>query len=451
MSDHPSRDVLSALVRGELPVEEVHALVPHLAHPCVECIGLMEMIRQDLCEGRPGARELTPDEDAAYDAAIGRALRGVRKAHRAQQREQAEAARAAGILTQEEGLKAGQKLPRKLGEIPRLEALLAKSWSLRHENPSEMVQYAMLAVQQAQKLHPRRHGLERVMDLRGRAYAELGNAYRVLDQHDLAEQNLDRARQVLDLGSGDETLQIRLMDLEASLAADRRRFDLAAHYLSRVIDFYQRTGDRHLAGRATISRGLFTGYCGNLNAAIRLLQEGLSMVDELREPRLVYTAVHNQLHFIIDTGGFREAQIFKLRNSPILARNEGQLNAIRLRCLEGRIDAGLGNLVSAESTFREVKQAFEDAHIPYVAAIAALDLAAVLLAQKRFEEAKEVAFAAAKVFQALRIKREALGAVIALCTAFEMERVDQEWVEDVADFLRRLERDPNAQFELRRQ
>ena len=57
MSDHPSRDVLSALVRGELPMEEVHALVLHLAHPCVECIGLMEMIRQDLCEGRREDRQ----------------------------------------------------------------------------------------------------------------------------------------------------------------------------------------------------------------------------------------------------------------------------------------------------------------------------------------------------------------------------------------------------------
>jgi tetratricopeptide (TPR) repeat protein len=449
VTDHPSRDVLSALVRGRLSVKEIRALRPHLERPCLECTGVMEMIRQDLQEGGPGAGDLDPETDAAYDAAIRRAFREFRKAHRARLREQAEAARAAGILLQEEGLKAGRKLPRKLGEIARLEALLAKSWSLRHESPSEMVQYAMLAVQQARRLDPQRHGVEKVMDLRGRAYAELGNAYRVMDQHDLAEQNLDRGRQVLELGSRDETLQIRILDLEASLAADRRRFDLAAHYLLRVVEFHQRTGNQHSAGRAMISRGLYVGYSGNHEEAIRILQEGLLLIDEQREPRLVYSALHNQLLFIVGSGDYRGAKKFKLRNIEILSRDEGRTNAIGLRWIAGRIDAGLGLLNSAEAAFRDVMHEYEEIGRPYLASITALDLAAVLTVQTRLEEAKSLAYAAAKVFQALRIEREALGAVIALCTAFEIERVDRQWVEDVADFLRRLEYDPNAKFELR--
>ena len=450
MTDHPSRDVLSALVRGRLSVKEIRALKPHLGRPCLECIGIMEIIRQDLHEDRPGVRSLDPEEDAAYDAAIRKAFREARKAHRARQREQMEAARAAGILTQEEGLKASLKLPRKMREIASLEALLAKSWSLRHESPSEMVQFAMLAVQRAKQLDPGRHDIEKVMDLRGRAYAELGNAYRVLDQHDLAEQNLDRARQVLDLGSGDESLQTRLLDLEASLAADRRRFDLAAYYLLKVIEFHQRNGDRHLEGRAMISRGLYVGYSGDPKEAIRILQEGLALIDKQREPRLVYSALHNLLLFIVELGDYRAAKKFRLRNIEILSRDEGRTNAIGLRWIIGRIDAGLEIQGSAEVAFREVMHAYEEISRPYLASITALDLAAVLIAQERLQEAKELAFAAAKVFQSLRIEREGLAAVIALCTAFKVERVDREWVEDVADFLRRLERDPNAKFELRR-
>ena len=75
MSDHPSRDVLTAFVRGELPMKEVRALKTHLAEPCFECTGVMEIIRQDLSEGRSGTRQLTPEEDAAYSAAISRAFR----------------------------------------------------------------------------------------------------------------------------------------------------------------------------------------------------------------------------------------------------------------------------------------------------------------------------------------------------------------------------------------
>ena len=76
--------------------------------------------------------------------------------------------------------------------------------------------------------------------------------------------------------------------------------------------------------------------------------------------------------------------------------------------IEGRIDAGLGNLCGAEAAFREVKRDYEEIGRPYLASISALDLSAVLLAQKRPDEAKEVAFAAAKVFHALGIEREAL-------------------------------------------
>jgi tetratricopeptide (TPR) repeat protein len=448
LSDHPSRDVLSALVRGELPMKEARALATHLAEPCFECTGVVEMIRQDLSKGRPGTRELPPEEDAAYDAAIGRAFRVARKVHRAQQRDQTEAARAAGILTQEEGLKAGLKLPRKMEEIARLEALLAKSWSLRHENPSEMVQFAMLAVRHAEKLEVRKHGVERVFDLQGRAYAELGNAYRVLDQYDIAGINLATARKLLALGSGSEHFEIRLLELEASLAADQHRFDLANHNLLRVADFHLHNGHQQLAGRAILSRGLYTGYSGDHDQAILLLQEGLSLIDKECEPRLHYTALHNQLLFLAESGCFREAKAFRLRHSCILSMYAGKTNAAGLRSIEAMIEAGLGNTSSAEIAFRETKRQYEMLGRPYLASLAALNLAAILLAQHRPKEAYEIGEAAAKVFQALRLERDAIAALVVLKTAFRLGRATQKLVKTVADFFHRLQRDPNAKFEI---
>jgi len=348
-----------------------------------------------------------------------------------------------------DGLNAGPKVPRKVEEIERVEDQLARSWSLRYENPSLMVQYAMVAVKNAQKLEARDHGVERVFDLRGRAQAELGNAYRVLDQHDLAEENLDHARYLLGLGSGDESLQIRLLELEASLHADRRRFGLATHLLLRVLEFHQRTGNRNLAGRALIKQGLYVGYSGQPEEAIRILEEGLAQVDREREPSLVYAALHNQFLFLIDCGRFREAQIFRMRHSQMLSRDEGRLNRARLRWLDGRIESGLGNPGRAETAFREAREEFEELGRPYIASMVALDRAAALLAQRRVWEAKEEVRAAAKVFQALRIEREAVVAVIVLRNALEMGLATAALAEDVAAFLRRLENDPSARFEIR--
>jgi hypothetical protein len=451
VSDHPSPEALSAFLRGDLPAEERRALVRHLLGSCERCLaemGSLAAVAYAGNEAEPPAVDLTPAEDAAFEAAIERARRSAGKRGRALLRQQAAAAKVAALLPGN-GLNAGPKAPRKVEEIERVEDLLARSWSLRYESPSLMVQYAMFAVKNAQKLTARDHGAEQVFDLQGRAHAELGNAYRVLDQHDLAEENLDHARHLLGLGSGDESLQVRLMELEASLHADRRRLGLAAHLLLRVSEFHQRTGNRHLAGRAVIKRGLYVGYAGHPEEAIRILEEGLAQVDREREPSLVYAALHNQFLFLIDCGRFHQAQIFRMRHSQMLSRDEGRLNRIRLRWLDGRIEAGLGNPGRAEAVFREVKEEFAEQGLPYEASLVALDLAAALLAQGRSRKAEEEVRAAAKVFQALRIEREALAAVLVLRNALEMGRATAALAEDVAAFLRRLDFDPTARFEIR--
>jgi hypothetical protein len=311
-----------------------------------------------------------------------------------------------------------------------------------------MVQFAMLAVRHAEKLDVRKHGVERLFDFQGRAYAELGNAYRVLDQYDLAGINLATARKLLALGSGAEHFEIRLLELEASLAADRHRFDLASHNLLRVADFHLRNGHLQLAGRAIISRGLYTGYSGNHDQGILLLQEGLSLIDKENETRLHYMAIHNQLFLLAESGRFREAKAFRLRHARILSIEAGKTNAAGLRYIEGMIEIGLGNAASAEIAFRETKHQYETIGRPYSASVAALNLAAILLAQHRSQEAYEIGRAAAKVFQALRLERDSIAALVVLKTAFHLGRATQELVKTVADFFHKLERDPNATFDI---
>jgi hypothetical protein len=96
-----------------------------------------------------------------------------------------------------------------------------------------------------------------------------------------------------------------------------------------------------------------------------------------------------------------------------------------------------------------VRQEFEELGRSYIASIVALDLAAALLNQQRPEEAKKVVVAAYRVFQALRIEREALAAVITLRTTLETGEATAALAEDVAAFLRRIQHDPNARFEIR--
>ncbi|HEX3552480.1 MAG TPA: hypothetical protein VIA62_04540 [Thermoanaerobaculia bacterium] len=447
MTDHPSSDELSAFCRGQLSPARARAVARHLVlGACQQCLASVPA-RIHLRFGSPSPPvELTQEEDAAYDAAMERALQTAVVHARELDRRETRTRKAAATVVSD-GLEALTRLPRRMGNLDRIKAFLDRSWSVRHENPALMAQLAQLAVHQARQLDVRRYGIHQVFDLQGRAWAELGNAYRVMDQLDLAAVTLGKAREFVEQGTGDEALLARLREVEASLAADRRQFGNASNLLLEVQAFHQRNGDEHLVGRILILRGLYSGYAGEPERAIDLLREGLSLVDQERDPSVVYSAVHNQFLFLIDCGLYQEARRFRFENSQILKNNGGRLNQARFRWLEGRMDLGMRNYERAEMTLREVKHEMEEVGRSYVAAVASLDLAVALLAQSRPAEAEQVTLAASEVFRRLRIHREGLMALTVLRAAFKMGQATVELLRNVAAFFRRLENDPNPRFD----
>jgi len=126
------------------------------------------------------------------------------------------------------------------------------------------------------------------------------------------------------------------------------------------------------------------------------------------------------------------------------------LNWLKFRWLEGRVEAGLRNVLRAEEIFREVQEGLAEAGLKFQAALAALDLAEVLLNRKRADEAREIILKAVDIFKELGIDRERLMAVLLLRYAIERGTAAfalAEMLAEVIAFLRRAERDPNARFE----
>src|SRR5947199_82518 len=156
LGEHPSRDELSAFLRGDLSAEERRALVRHLLSRCERCSSEIDLL-------------LGGQDGSAYDDAIERAWRSVKGLEREHRREKARIQEIAARLP-EKSSAVPRGLPRKgKADVEKLEALLAKSWSLRYEDPGEMVRYAMMAVQCAKDLDARVLGRERVLDLLGGA------------------------------------------------------------------------------------------------------------------------------------------------------------------------------------------------------------------------------------------------------------------------------------------
>jgi hypothetical protein len=442
--EHPSREELAAVNGGKLDPARERAILSHvLLPPCEACLrALPPLVRIFLGLESPGA-ELTPEEDAAYDRAIDRSFMVARKHARHLRNQKAKTEQGVKIL-QRGGTDGPASLPRTLNDYARFRALLEQSWALRFEDPKLMLQLARHALQCAGRIDARKYGHEQVSDFQCEAQAEVGNALRLTDQLGEAEFALARARQLFNRGTHSELLEMRLLELEATLDADQRRFEDASNRLEKVYRYYRQHHENHLAGRALLKQGLYIS-ARDPSKALELLESSLSLIEADREPVLTYAAALNQVTILLDGERYREAekQLFFLRR--LQQHSGGRINQLRFRWAEGRIDAGLDRLSRAEETLTEVRDGFVAVERSYDAALASLDLAGVLIGLRKTDTALEVLSGAYVTFAALHIAREAAASVLAVKIACEVGAATRKRVEEVTKFLRRLENDPNAE------
>jgi hypothetical protein len=218
------------------------------------------------------------------------------------------------------------------------EAFLAQSWSVRFDDPDEMVHLAEIAVDLSRDFAKNRP--RRAADLQARAWGELANAFRAADRLRSALWAFGEAYIFLERGTGDPYLKARLFDLEASLMGTMREFPIARHRLSSLSSLYMDLGEAHLAGRALVTDALYRFYDGKAEEAVEINQRGTSLIDQSKDPALFMLALHNHLLFLVDLKLYPQAQrlLFEHRRNLIYS---DRINALRLRGVEGRINYGL--------------------------------------------------------------------------------------------------------------
>ncbi len=433
MSEHPTPAELDAFLEGDLAEDRCRAVARHVLTGCTDCRAALAPLYEPVEE----------DYDEAIDRAYHKALshEGYLRREDARVRNVASQLEAAGSL---KALIDETDVP--LQGFETLKALLERSWALRLENPREMVSLARAAVNVARNLDPRlfRSGLHE--DLQAWAWGDLGNALRVRDDLDEAERAFGIAFEFLLQGTGDPNVKARLYDLHASFLGTRRQFDLAFAALDIAYSTYVELKDLHLAGKTRLVKALYTYYSGQPEEALRLNEEGLQAIEKGLDPDLEYSAVLNSLLFLVDCGRFFEAKKKLFLHRGDVQRYSGRVFSLKFRWIQARISAGLAEWTSAEQALTEVKDGFKEQGMRFHAALASLELALVWMRQSRYAEAEELALETVEVFVTLRIRREAFGALMILKDAFEKQRATVALLEDVVDFIRRSEIDPDIRF-----
>ena len=436
MREHYSPQEIEDGLNGRLPAETSRAILRHLLHGCPQCQAAARQ-RERRSITASGDFSLPPALSAAYNTALDRSEDFARRAL-GLPLEEREAFRKAFSFLQKGGearaLAAEPDIP--FSGLGVCEALLARSWALRYDDPRQMCDFAQAAVELTHSLDSEALGAWMVADWAARAWGELANAFRVASRLREAQTAFGKAYEFFQRGSGGKRVLMRLLDLEASLLGTLRDFKVAQDRLTLLVELYRSAGEDHLAGRALITQGLYTFYQGNTEAAYALLQEGIALIDLDRDPSLLSVIAHNRLLILVECGRYREARrlLFDLRSQR---ESEGRIARLKLRGIEGEIRYGLGEYTSAETIFREVREGFQEAGLSFVCAIEGLFLATALLRQGKTEEAMKESLTSAGIFRSLTIHRELLSTVLLLQEALERGQMSVTVLETTTRFLRR--------------
>ncbi|HVG07124.1 MAG TPA: hypothetical protein VNM67_05420 [Thermoanaerobaculia bacterium] len=361
---------VAAFLTGELAAGDLHRVTRHLLGGCAEC-------RSRLTAAAAPAPEL----EKVYDACITRARRAVRRLEPRLQRDKER--RESGVSMLRERTFGELTWPEyRSFQMVHVEVLLQLAFELRYRDPREMLRLAKAARFAVEETgHPVRYGEALHFDLRARVWAELGNAYRVNEGFQEAEEALETARSLCEQGTGDPKLAARIDDLEASLRKDQRWLDEASRLLGRVYRAYLKIGERHLAGRAMMSRGIILEIDKKPREAIRCHRKAIALMDAARDAQLVAAAHHCLLNALVGAASYVEAGKLLLASDLRRKFAGDPLNLLRLRWVEAKILAGRGRLKDAEMVLAEVRYGFLEHKLAYVAAVAGLDQAEVMLRQ----------------------------------------------------------------------
>jgi len=327
------------------------------------------------------------------------------------------------------------------------ELLIERCWETSIRDPGYAEDLGLLALRLSESLNKSLYGDALIEDLRARTWGYIGNAHRVRSNLQDAEEALSSAYAHLQKGTKDPLERAVLLDLEASLRRDQRRFDEASRLLRRAINIFLQSAQHHRAARSLVKLSTVHHYAGDPEGGIPLLYQAIEFIDSDQEPRLLICARHNLIDDLAETGRYLEAQKLYRETRPLYRSFPDAWTQNRRKWVKGKISRGLGQFEQAESLFLAAREGFIGEGIPYDTALASLELAMLYAEQGRTADLKRLAEEMVPIFSSLHIHREALAALAYLKQAAEAERATLDLVTGVAAYLRRAQHDPALRFQ----
>ncbi|HEX9941465.1 MAG TPA: helix-turn-helix transcriptional regulator [Thermoanaerobaculia bacterium] len=282
--------------------------------------------------------------------------------------------------------------------------------------------------------------------LQGYAWAHLANARRVAGQLPSAEEAFDRALALWQVGThADPGLlsEARLLSLQASLRTNQRRLAEASTLLDQALALAGEEERKKLLLKQEHVRYL----AGDFEGAITILREAAALVSPESEPRLYLGLRFNLADNLVQVRRPEESEALLPELRELTARLGNDLDALRLRWLEGRVAGALGRREEAIVALSRVREEFAARRIAYDTALATLELAVLYLEEGRISDVKRLAKEMLWIFKTQGVHREALAALKLFCEAARRETATAKLARRVAEYLAKARNHPDLRFE----
>jgi tetratricopeptide (TPR) repeat protein len=278
--------------------------------------------------------------------------------------------------------------------------------------------------------------------LRGLAGGHSANVLRVAGNLRPADAALEDAKRLWRAGSDPDSVLDpgRLLDLEASLRRDQRRFEEALAALDKAIEIGRSPA------RCLIKKGFTLEVMGDYERAVGTLLQAAPLVESLGEPRLLYMLRFNLAVNFAHTSRYDDAAALVQSVRGLASDLGDKVFLMRIVWLEGRIAAGLGRREEALRLLQQARREFSNLDMVADASLALLEEALLLLSsgQSIGRLAKELAW----LLDSKGVHREALVAMRLFQEEAEHETATAEMARRLLAFLHRARYDKDLRFTL---
>lgn len=303
--------------------------------------------------------------------------------------------------------------------------LVEESCLLAERDAEEARQAAALAVAVSERIHESEYGAFLVLDLQARAWAAVAAVSLGACELGTAAEALSRCEALLSSADSDDLELARVLELKAVLRREQQRFRQAHGLIDDAISLYHRYRDPGRIGGGLLAKAEIHIVEGDLEAAVRALRRGLSLLEVERDPERWLGGRCRLIGCLADVGRSAEAW-FLLEALRDRVRDSSALVGLQFSWSEGKVLRSLGRAEEAKRCLIAARDGYVESQRWGPAVAVCLDLAGLFAEHGQLREMREVARAILPLTRSRALPRQALAATLILEKADRLETLSGE-------------------------